>query len=294
MIRPLLPLLERLPYRHDKRDNQPALRGPKAMTIAVGFFTHYGVVLCSDSQLTAPGFMKYEGPKVFVIFPEEHSNDHWLVGLTYAGDPERMARIYERMERSLLRRNATIDKEYVRTLFEKSLAEVRRSIVNPNENIDVLCGFADSDGVALFLGKSGAVTQVYGFVPLGAGDSSVIRYLEKLLPVDRSLEHPAGALVLSAYVVRQASKYVELCGGGLQACILQNGFSSGLLGERTLAAVNGIVEKLDRFLGRALVFSSGVELFEGPDYAPGRAMEMELATEALIIRREIGALSKKI
>lgn len=292
MIRPPLPLLERLPYRLQKPHNLPEIgEASKSMTIALGFHTHYAVILCSDSQITAPGYMKYEGPKIFAINPFDPTEDeNWSVGLTYAGDPERMNRIYERMENALLTEH-DVDQKRVKELFEESLDDVRSSIVNPIENIDVLCGYADAKGVSLFAGKNGVVSQAYGFVPLGAGDSSVIRYLERLFPADRCLSHPATALVISAYIVRQASKYVDLCGGELQACVLKSGGSPGLIGSTNLSKIERILTMLESVQRRSLTFSCGVELFESSDYLAGQTMDQELAKELMEIRSAIEAVA---
>lgn len=42
---------------------QPANRGAKAMTIAVGLKASDGIVLFSDSQLTIPQYMKFQDQK---------------------------------------------------------------------------------------------------------------------------------------------------------------------------------------------------------------------------------------
>jgi len=62
MIRPPLPLLERLPYKPPKPDNLPKLREARSMTTAAGFVCSEGVVLCAETQMTQ-GWSKFSQSK---------------------------------------------------------------------------------------------------------------------------------------------------------------------------------------------------------------------------------------
>ena len=127
----------------------------KAMTIALGIQTPNGIVLCSDSQMTIPQYAKYPGRKVYTIRRSE-----WSIGLTFAGDPERMKSIWERMQ-SQLQSNQNLSEGVVRNCFEESQTAVRNSIINTYESIDVLCGFITQPGETqrLFSGRNGVVTD---------------------------------------------------------------------------------------------------------------------------------------
>lgn len=184
------------------------------MTIALGIQTPDGIVLCSDSQLTVPQYMKYSDSKIRTI----ESGEEWSVALTYSGDPERMNRIYERMRLSLLIEPSEekINSDYVRKSFEEALSEARQSIIHSYENIDVLCAFATREedfgfagaGLHLFSGKNGVVVKPNNeFSILGAGDSSLTRYLENLLSsFGQSYMEYRTALMIGAYIVEQAKK----------------------------------------------------------------------------------------
>lgn len=87
-----------LPNKHVTPYIRPELPKAKPMTIALGIQTPDGIVLCSDSQLTIPQYMKYSDSKIRII----ENGEEWSIALTYSGDPERMNRIYELMRRSLL------------------------------------------------------------------------------------------------------------------------------------------------------------------------------------------------
>jgi len=55
------------------------------MTIALGFKSHDGIVLCTDSQITKEGGLKFEGQKIRFIL-----SDRWAVALAFAGSADLM------------------------------------------------------------------------------------------------------------------------------------------------------------------------------------------------------------
>src|SRR6185437_4269230 len=104
----------RLPHKPIKPYIPSDKREARALTIALGFHSLSGIVLCSDSQFTIPQYMKYSGRKLFFIPGADRA---WSIGLTYCGDPERADRIYEQMKKSVCGQ-ATLDKDTVRQCFE--------------------------------------------------------------------------------------------------------------------------------------------------------------------------------
>jgi 20S proteasome alpha/beta subunit len=257
------------------------------MTIALGIQTPDGIVLCSDSQLTVPQYMKYSDSKIRII----ENGEEWSVALTYSGDPERMNRIYESMRQSLLTdpKQETINADYVRNCFGESLADVRQSIIHSYENIDVMCAFSrkmtheeelrsTNAGLYLFSGKNGVVTQPKNeFSILGAGDSSLTRYLENLLSsFGQSYMEYLTALVIGVYIVEQAKKYVDMCGGDLQVCVLRCGYKP--LFRFNPEILNRIAElgtSLEMILQKTIVYSLGVEI-AAINYEKGETWEGSL------------------
>jgi hypothetical protein len=59
-----LPLPQKFPYRDQKPYIPPQRKGVKAMTIAAGFRCKDGVVLCADTEVTIPGWLKFRGSKI--------------------------------------------------------------------------------------------------------------------------------------------------------------------------------------------------------------------------------------
>lgn len=267
------------------------------VTIAIGIHTPDGIVLCSDSQLTVAGYMKYYGQKIETIWDGEK----WSVALTYSGDPERMRRIYEHMRERLRDAGKQVDEPYVKHCFEEALADARSSIIDySNEMIDALCGFArtqtreeerawSSKGLHLFSGKSGVVTEVSTeFSILGTGDSSLTRYLERLLSSFGQCYIEYGtALVLGAYIVEQAKKYIDGVGGDLQACLLRSGRPPKChLAPTETARLVKLGESLEAALQKTVVFSLGVEL-EDMNFDRGQSWEESLLNALDVLRNEI-------
>lgn len=147
--------------------------------------------------------------------------------MTYSGDPERIGRIRDIM-REKTEGQQNIDKSFVKTCFGEALHEVRASIVNTSDNIDALCAFSSQDGsLHLLSGKSGGVTEQPEILILGAGDSSLMKYLEELLGT-RYLADISTAAVAGAYIIQQVSSYVDACGGDLQMMVIKNGIANPL------------------------------------------------------------------
>jgi 20S proteasome alpha/beta subunit len=263
----------------------------KAVTIAIGMWTHEGIVLCSDSQITGAGY-KYSDEKIFSIDLDGKAD--WSLGLTYSGDPEKIKSIFETMENYLFQPDVVADHESVKTLFETSLTNTRNSIVTHSDpDIDALCGFIDSDGKAtLFTGENGVVSESSKWVVLGVGQASLTRYLQKILPIERSLQTIPTALAMGAYIIKQATDYVDGCGGNLQVCILRHGFAPSHV-SAGMTAIKYSTTLLDSLLKKSLLFCSGVELFPSLDYADDRTMETEIADVTRRVRRAIDELKEK-
>src|ERR1700691_2136929 len=216
--------IPKLPYKPTKPYIQP--RNTQAMTIAIGLKACDGVVFCSDSQITIPQYMKYTGPKVFTLSSNKNDANKWAIGFTYSGDPERMHRVFEQMSDVLCKKDVTVNKDLIRTCFEKSLGDVRSTIINTNyESIDILCGgsIGTSSEPFMFCGKSGSITESKELVLLGCGDSSLSRYLEGMFPDGRLLMDASTALVSGAYLIEQAKLYVDGCGGNSQISLVTSG-----------------------------------------------------------------------
>jgi hypothetical protein len=87
--------------------------------------------------------------------------------------------------------------------------------LSSNPDLYLLCGMV-CDGKEAILLKSQAETVhrvLDGFDAVGIGDSSVIRYLEKVLALKHSILTRSMAKKIGAYVLLQAKHYIDGCGG---------------------------------------------------------------------------------
>jgi 20S proteasome alpha/beta subunit len=261
------------------------------MTIAVGLQALDGIVLCSDSQITYPQYSKDSGLKVSYIYPYGRQ-EKWSVGFTYSGDPQRMDRIYERMQHRLFQADLPILRDYVRECFEESLNEVRQSIVSPSyENIDILCAVAtELETPVMLVGKNGVVTESQELAILGIGESSsLIRYLEKLFPEGRTLMDFTTALLAGMYLVQQAIEYVDGVGGEPQVTLFRNGTEPKMFRGEELSNLKGLGKDLDNILKSAVIYSFGVDLSR-IDYEKGQSARTDLANKIETLKNRIQRL----
>jgi len=97
------------------------------------------------------------------------------------------------------------------------LSQMGSSLYDPSGNPDLylLCGIV-CDGQEAVLLKSQAETVhrvIDGFDAVGAGDSSIVRFLSKVLSLKYSALSRSMAKKVGTYVLLQAKHYMEWCGG---------------------------------------------------------------------------------
>lgn len=148
----------------------------------------------------------------------------------------------------------------------------------------------------LFSGKNGVVVKpINEFSIFGAGDSSLTRYLESLLSsFGQSYMEYRTALVIGAYIVEQAKKYVDMCGGDLQVCILRSGYKP--LSRLNPAIVERLTElgtSLENILQKMIVCSLGVEI-EAINYEKGETWEGSLINAVNSLRNDLWKLDLKL
>jgi 20S proteasome alpha/beta subunit len=291
--KPLQSYMERLGTRPRKPYIPPTPKPrTKAVTIAVGMHTPEGIILCSDSQITGAGY-KYPDKKVFSIRPTPGKAE-WSVGLTYSGDPQKMTRIYEQMKDYLSRLDIDINSGYVRSSFETVLSEARNAIVTHSDpDIDALCGFIDKSGnPTLFTGKNGVVSETAKWTILGAGDASLTRYLQKVVPISRIQSDIATGLVVCAYIIKQATEHIDGCGGDLQVCILRPNAVPKSLGQIPVLKYTSAL--LDALIKNSILFSFEVEPLPNIDLLDADTFEEKILADVRQLRAQIRSLRAKL
>ena len=193
----------------------PRIKRFKAVTIGIGFRCTDGVVILSDTQISNGTMKYYEGK----IHPISLKGSEGLCGvvLTYSGSPALWKKFRDKFDSTM--RDAQYDP--TPTSIEQSISELlgqmANSLYDPSGNPDLylLCGMVCEGQEAILL-KSQAETVhrvIDGFDAVGAGDSSVIRFLSKALALRHSALSKSIAKKIGTYVLLQAKHYIDGCGG---------------------------------------------------------------------------------
>jgi 20S proteasome alpha/beta subunit len=197
------------------------------MTIALGFNCIDGIVLCSDTQMTArAAAMKYNQSKICSInsFGEEQRS---TIAITYAGDPDIMNSFFEHVNEALQQSKEKITLSLVRTTIQQALQAVHeRSLDINTEFIDVICGVSiggRKTEKALYVGKRTTLYEEHRIAIAGIGDSSLFRFLADMLPITDLHLTTENALLLGTYIVEQAKSFIDGCGGETGAVVMKKG-----------------------------------------------------------------------
>lgn len=206
MIRPF-PKPHFPPHRKPERTSER-----KAVTVALGFNCGDGIVMCSDQQITSKGWHKYYESKMYAIsgFGDQ---EPYTAMLTYAGDPHLAKTIYEKLAASQTGFDST---ESLKSLLEGLLSEIPR---DDAEGTNFLCGFCRKPGILGLLRTSGYSVHEVVADRIGMGDSSLLSFLFSLMvtqPID--VWH---AVFMGHYIIEQAKKFVDGCGGDTDIQILR-------------------------------------------------------------------------
>jgi hypothetical protein len=218
--------IPKLSNRLPKPYIQPDKREKKAMTIALGFFCMDGVVLCSDSQVTTPGHMKYHESKIRAVsWMSEEAN--WTVGLTYSGDPDVMRSLFDKMNDALSAQGSTLTQPFVVETLQQALIEVHTNSANiDTEYVDIICGIVINGESSMYVGKRTTLHRERGAAILGVGDSSLSRFLVSTLPVSRMFSQmpvdTKTAQLLGVYIIEQAKLFIDGCGGDTYVTTIHN------------------------------------------------------------------------
>jgi len=198
----------------------------KPMTVALGFRCEDGIVLCADTQITKEGALKYYQKKTFLV----EGSDRWSVGFTYSGNPDVMDLVIEKMRERFLpdgievydekgERNIYLEPTIgvVREIVEEVLIQVSKKHKKEMDSLEMLCAVSIAGkALEMFRTKRTLVAEAQ-WECLGIGDSPLIRYLAEVFNWPHMSTKQA--LLLAVYMVQQAKKYVDGCGGDTDAII---------------------------------------------------------------------------
>jgi hypothetical protein len=189
------------------------------VTIALGFKCNDGVVLCSDSQITKEGDLKFNESKLRLVAYQGDSGN-WAIGVTYAGSPEFMKLFMEKFTPSVWAIHPKPNPSAIRSAIETILDGIyrqHRSLMN----LELLCAISIPPHLDELIVSRNKLVRDAQVECLGVGDTSVVRYLSNLF-ISYNL-YWKQALQIAVYIVQQAKKYTDRCGGPTEAFVIRNG-----------------------------------------------------------------------
>lgn len=205
----------------------------RAVTIGLGFTCNNGVVLCADRQITVTTGMKYEKQKVswYQVFSPERKKAKTLTafGMTYAGDPDKAKvlayRISQKLKNHVFRphKGFSYDDD-ARGIVESCL---KSKNARPDEALIAFQMKSSFGWRKPFIIRTSGTKVVLGHREyIGVGDSSVIRYFDKM--VGSKIRNISQAECFGAYLVSVANGCVEGCSGGPDVLTLRSDDASGI------------------------------------------------------------------
>jgi len=183
------------------------------VTIGIGFRCDDGIVMCADTQITWPESHKYYECKVY-----EHRTEAWTMVNTFSGDPE-MAKVFnEKFDAAM----ALVGGPYVGQKIHDVIETVLGFFEGSN-SFNMLCAVVIPNAeMRLFRTTGNLVREVDQYDYIGAGDSSLLRYLGSLLTECLGREFGSEyAYHLGCYFVLKAKVFIDGCGGDTTAIIVR-------------------------------------------------------------------------
>jgi 20S proteasome alpha/beta subunit len=182
------------------------LRTENSVTIALGMKCLDGVLVAADRQITKEGGLKYQQDKILLggtivsKFPMDFA-------LAYAGSPDLAKNLVGKVAEATVR--ACNEGVFTPTLVQSAIEDVLTA--KDTKGLETLIIFGGPN-ISPFMLRTRETRVVFGKMEyIGAGDSSVLRYLADLikfpLPLDR-------AKILGAYLISAANRYIDGCGFG--------------------------------------------------------------------------------
>jgi hypothetical protein len=189
------------------------LKECQPLTIAIASLCVDGLVICSDQQASVGDFKFYQRKSTCI--PLAGAQD-WVM-LAYAGTSiDTMKTIYESLRSKLEfqhKEPGEIEDDLQSTLNRAIPRGLR-------ESHQLLCGFREAGVLRLLKTLNKAIYPVKKWDCIGIGDSALTRYLGGIF-LDGDFFMPAFRVVpICVYLVAQAKKYIQWCGGPTDLMVL--------------------------------------------------------------------------
>ena len=222
------------------------------MTIALATICTDGLVMCADTQV-GDGNHKFYEPKIFPI-PYDCMSKNVL--LAYAGSPDKMKSIVQNFRSRIIVQSQS--PEQIQSHFQDVLDAAFRK--KAKEAHQVLCAFACGGEFYLLKSWNNDISPVNVWDCIGFGDSALIRYLGNIF-LGTSMHLPIHlAVPICDYLIAQAKKYIQWCGGDTNLVVLTN---DGKLHEQFPSPdIDVLCDRIEYRLNMVLTTASAFDISE--------------------------------
>ncbi|MGB7282923.1 MAG: hypothetical protein WBE13_11730 [Candidatus Acidiferrum sp.] len=215
------------------------------MTIGIGLTTEEGVVIASDTQVTVEGFFKDDDCKLRKI----SFADEGAVIASFAGYPSLMNIAYKELCDDL---SGPPGPEWrdVDKRIGTMLSGLKTKYPEKMEGQQFLFAVSSPFQPPTLYRADGDVLSVEPWACIGIGDSSLVRFLiGRFWKTDLSIEC---AILLAAYIVHYAKKYIDKVGGDTQIFVVRGRGEVQVFSGQTSNAVDCLLGELEDTAGRLL------------------------------------------
>jgi len=191
---------------------KPRQRLPKGkcMTIAAGFPCKEGLVLCADTQEVISGYVKTDTEKMTLI-----TDAGWTVAITGAGDGDFIEMAIQEIQLGVMQIKPpqTLQSKIRDILLDMFTKRVQPYASFPYEdrpNAQMLIGIQSQGLVGLYKSRGTLFRRIDTAECVGAGIALGKSLIEQLFRSNLSLKQ---ASLVAIYILHQAKKWVDGCGG---------------------------------------------------------------------------------
>jgi hypothetical protein len=193
-------------YRIPRLDRKVSAND-NAMTIAIGFNCMDGVVFCSDRQATDRLGLKYEMDK---ILTRENNEKPASLMFTFAGVVDSAETMCDRVWDRIDGLGSSKTKNRLRSIFKCKYSK----------GLESLLAISIKGQPPIMFRTKGEQVYDARWEFIGAGDSSVVRYLWKVFLRDQKQIPTPTAQLIGYLLVSAANESVEGCSGGPDMAVL--------------------------------------------------------------------------
>jgi 20S proteasome alpha/beta subunit len=238
------------------------------MTIAAGFRFHDGLLLCADTQITTPGYMKQAASKIVPISFVSNGGSKALFAITGSVPFAHMA--IEHCRRSL----ANLPPEQMTTAdMMIALEDTIQGFCDDHlfrhphherglltvEMLVAIWSHLDKN-LTMLAARENAVNIVHDYECLGAGQFLTNYLIPKIFR--HSSMGLADTVHIALHVLRETKNYVDSCGGGSEIIVLRKDGTFGMPDAIDFASGEQISQAFDDAMRRVFVQASDINTTE--------------------------------